>query len=210
MRRSVSPPSESPLGDSSDHSSDHAPGDGWGRRPAPNPNPPPLSTPSVNGHAHDPDDGPARGEAAGNGDVSGDGWPALHADALYGLAGDIVKAIAPETEADPAGVLLTLLTHVGNIIGRGGHLRRGDDPPPRQLVLVLGRRHRQRQGDRRERRGVCRSEGGFRVGGELYRTRPVVRRRVDRAGEGRRHDRPVHDRRDETATRPRNRVRPAR
>ncbi len=35
---------------------------------------------------------------------------ALHSDALHGLSGEIVRAIAPETEADPVAVLLTLLT----------------------------------------------------------------------------------------------------
>lgn len=44
-------------------------------------------------------------------------FPALHEDAYCGLAGNIVKAIEPETEADPAGVLLTLLTAFGNAVG---------------------------------------------------------------------------------------------
>jgi hypothetical protein len=57
----------------------------------------------------------------GTGNVSADGFPTLHAGALYGIAGDIVRVIAPETEADPAGVLLTLLTHVGDAVGRGPH-----------------------------------------------------------------------------------------
>ncbi|MBI1349131.1 DUF3987 domain-containing protein [bacterium] len=44
-------------------------------------------------------------------------FPTLHEDAYCGLAGNIVKAIEPETEADPAGVLLTLLTAFGNAVG---------------------------------------------------------------------------------------------
>lgn len=60
-----------------------------------------------------PDAGPLA-EAAGE-----PGWPVLHEDALYGLAGEIVRAVAPETEADPAGVLLGLLTCFGSAVGRG-------------------------------------------------------------------------------------------
>lgn len=41
--------------------------------------------------------------------------------AYYGLLGEIVGAIAPQTEADPVGLLLTLLSACGNIIGRGPH-----------------------------------------------------------------------------------------
>jgi hypothetical protein len=44
--------------------------------------------------------------------------PTLDDDAYHGLAGDIVKAIEPETEADPVGVLLTVLTAFGHAFGR--------------------------------------------------------------------------------------------
>ena len=50
-----------------------------------------------------------------------DDWPKLHADTLHGLAGAIVKAVAPESEADPAGILLTLLAAFGNAVGKGPH-----------------------------------------------------------------------------------------
>jgi Protein of unknown function (DUF3987) len=43
--------------------------------------------------------------------------------AYYGLAGDFVRLIEPETEADPAALLLTLLVHFGNIVGRSPHYR---------------------------------------------------------------------------------------
>lgn len=42
----------------------------------------------------------------------------LSDDAYYGIAGEIVRTIAPETEADPAAILLTLLTALGNAIGK--------------------------------------------------------------------------------------------
>lgn len=41
--------------------------------------------------------------------------------AFYGIAGEIVRAVAPHTEADPVGCLLTLLAAAGNIIGRDAH-----------------------------------------------------------------------------------------
>ena len=47
-----------------------------------------------------------------------DDWPTLDASAYVGIVGEIVRAIEPETEADPAGVLLTLLTCLGNAIGK--------------------------------------------------------------------------------------------
>jgi hypothetical protein len=49
-------------------------------------------------------------------------WPApLGEDAFHGIAGEIVRAIEPHTEADPAALLLTLLAAVGNLIGREPH-----------------------------------------------------------------------------------------
>lgn len=51
-------------------------------------------------------------------------WPdPLGEDALYGLAGDIVRTIEPHTEADPVGLLVQFLAAFGNIIGRCAHFR---------------------------------------------------------------------------------------
>jgi hypothetical protein len=50
-----------------------------------------------------------------------DEWPLLSPEALYGIAGDIVRAIAPETEADPVSILLSLLTAFGNAVGKCPH-----------------------------------------------------------------------------------------
>jgi hypothetical protein len=52
-------------------------------------------------------------------------WPTLHPDALHGLAGDIIKAISPETEADPAAVLLAVLVGFGSAVGRSPCFRVG-------------------------------------------------------------------------------------
>jgi hypothetical protein len=49
----------------------------------------------------------------------GDQWPEPLGDAAYrGLVGDIVRAIAPNTEADPAALLMQLLVAVGSVVGR--------------------------------------------------------------------------------------------
>ena len=46
-------------------------------------------------------------------------WPDPPADeAFYGLAGDIVKAIEPHSEADPIAIQAQLLCAFGNVIGR--------------------------------------------------------------------------------------------
>jgi hypothetical protein len=42
----------------------------------------------------------------------------LEPDALYGLAGDFVRAIEPYTEADPVAILGTILAMFGNVVGR--------------------------------------------------------------------------------------------
>ena len=49
-------------------------------------------------------------------------WPdPPERDAYYGLAGDLVDAIEPQSEADPAALLVQTLAVVGNVVGRGPH-----------------------------------------------------------------------------------------
>ncbi len=43
--------------------------------------------------------------------------------ALYGLAGEIVKKLKPETEAHPAALLAEILMSFGNIIGRTAYFQ---------------------------------------------------------------------------------------
>lgn len=47
--------------------------------------------------------------------------PTLPDAALYGLAGDIVRAIEPHTESDPAALLVQFLVAFGSAINRGPH-----------------------------------------------------------------------------------------
>lgn len=47
-------------------------------------------------------------------------WPApLRPAAFYGIIGDLIKVIAPHSEADPAALVIQLLVAIGNMIGRG-------------------------------------------------------------------------------------------
>lgn len=56
-------------------------------------------------------------------------WPILGADALYGVAGDVVRAITPHSEADQGNLLAHFLVMIGNAAGGNAH------------ALAAGRRH---------------------------------------------------------------------
>ena len=64
-------------------------------------------------------------------------WPVLGVAALHGLAGDIIRAIEPETEADPAAMLFTLLAQVGNVLGGDAYASVGDDHHPGRLYVAI-------------------------------------------------------------------------
>lgn len=57
--------------------------------------------------------------------------------AFHGLAGDYVRVVEPHSEADPAALLLTVLTMAGNAIGRGPHVQIEADRHTAQLYLLL-------------------------------------------------------------------------
>jgi hypothetical protein len=57
--------------------------------------------------------------------------------ALYGLAGEVVRTLAPHTEAQPEAILLQLLAAFGNIIGPGPHCMVGATRHTLNLFLVL-------------------------------------------------------------------------
>lgn len=66
-----------------------------------------------------------RGGSPGQGAFARDGssWPRPPAEpAFYGLAGDIVHAIEPHTEADPVGLLVQFLVVFGSMIGRSAYI----------------------------------------------------------------------------------------
>jgi hypothetical protein len=76
-------------------------------------------------------DPPAPAPAALPGPPPPDGWPApLDPIALTGLAGQVVAAVAPHTEADPAAIVASLLVGFGSLVG----------PEPRYLVGATAHR----------------------------------------------------------------------
>lgn len=64
-------------------------------------------------------------------------WPVLAKEALYGLAGDIVRVVDPYTEADRVSVLLNVLTAFGNCINATAHAKVQQDRHPARLFVVL-------------------------------------------------------------------------
>jgi 5S rRNA maturation endonuclease (ribonuclease M5) len=52
-----------------------------------------------------------------------DTWPVLQEEALYGLAGDFVRAIEPHSEADTAALLTQFLATFGIVIGRNRYFQ---------------------------------------------------------------------------------------
>jgi hypothetical protein len=74
-------------------------------------------------------------------------WPELSAEALYGLPGDIVRAIEPHSEADPAALLANVLCAFGNLVGRGAFARVGaDEHHLKNFVGLVGETAKGRKG----------------------------------------------------------------
>lgn len=93
--------------------------------------------PSANGH-HQADN--RRGDAPFDLIIPPDmaAWPAPPAkEVFHGLAGEIVRLIEPQTEADPVAVLTQILVMFGNAIGRTPHWTVEEDQHYGNLFLVL-------------------------------------------------------------------------
>lgn len=74
-------------------------------------------------------------------------WPTLEPEALHGLAGDVVDAVSPFTEADPAALLVTVLCIFGNVAGARPHMHQGNaDHPARLNVALVGQTAKSRKG----------------------------------------------------------------
>jgi hypothetical protein len=66
-------------------------------------------------------------------------WPEPPDDAVYyGPLGEIVRAVAPHTEADPVGVLGTLLVSVGACMGNLRYIYQGSAQAPNLFVVLVG------------------------------------------------------------------------
>jgi hypothetical protein len=82
------------------------------------------------------------------GDHSTEKWPqSLGDDAYYGIVGDIVHAIEPETEADPVAILLQLVSAFGNLCGRSCYYKvEGDRHPAIIWHILVGATSKARKG----------------------------------------------------------------
>jgi hypothetical protein len=119
--------------------------------------PPPAGNGNANGHFVSPAASPGtqaphqtQTQASSNqGPIpnSPQAWPKLDDAAYYGLAGEVVRTLLPETESDPAALLLQYLTSFGNMVGRTAHVRRANTSHFANLfVLIVGRSARSRKG----------------------------------------------------------------
>jgi hypothetical protein len=100
--------------------------------------PPPIGQPVENGH--DTETGWASTPVE-------EPWPEIEAEALHGLAGEVVDAIAPTTEADPIAILTHFLVEFGNILGRKSYcVADGAQHYPNLYALVIGRTSKGRKG----------------------------------------------------------------
>ena len=75
-------------------------------------------------------------------------WPqCLAPEAFHGLAGKIVYALDPHTEADSAALLTNLLVAAGVLFGDKPHFRIGGDKhPPRLFGILVGQTSKARKG----------------------------------------------------------------
>jgi hypothetical protein len=79
-------------------------------------------------------------------------WPVLAPEALHGLSGEVVQALAPETESDPVALLGQMLVAFGNAAGRGPHFRvEGDAHHANLFACLVGESSRGRKGTSRGR-----------------------------------------------------------
>ncbi len=63
--------------------------------------------------------------------------PILGEEALHGVAGQLIRTLAPHTEAHPAALLLQLLAAFGNAVGRGPHCMVGAARHSLNLFVIL-------------------------------------------------------------------------
>lgn len=74
-------------------------------------------------------------------------WPILDPEARYGIFGEIVNLIEPQTEADPMAILLQAIVNFGATVGRGPHVRvEGDQHHAAVYAVVVGESSKARKG----------------------------------------------------------------
>jgi len=75
-------------------------------------------------------------------------WPdAIREEGFHGIAGAIVRAIEPHSEADPAALLVQTLILMGSIFGRlGYYLAEGDRHHANEYAVIVGTTSKGRKG----------------------------------------------------------------
>ena len=74
-------------------------------------------------------------------------WPEIDPEAFHGLAGEIVEAIAPLTEADPVALLAQQLATFGSAFGRHAFYRVGNTKQyPNLYEIIVGQTAKGRKG----------------------------------------------------------------
>ena len=74
-------------------------------------------------------------------------WPELPEQALHGLAGDVVRSLAPQTESDPVALLLQFLVSFGNAVGRGPYYQvEADKHFTNLFAIFVGQSSKSRKG----------------------------------------------------------------
>jgi hypothetical protein len=74
-------------------------------------------------------------------------WPSIDGAAYYGLAGDIVRAVEPHSEADPTALLVQVLVMAGSLIGRGAYFQvESDRHHPNLFGVLVGESGKGRKG----------------------------------------------------------------
>ncbi|HEX5461372.1 MAG TPA: hypothetical protein VFX20_15515 [Steroidobacteraceae bacterium] len=74
-------------------------------------------------------------------------WPIRDHAARYGIFGEIVNLIEPQTEADPMAILLQAMVSFGATVGRGPHVRvEGDQHHAAVYVVIVGESSKARKG----------------------------------------------------------------
>ena len=126
----------------------------------------------------------------------GEDWPEpLGLAAYHGLAGEVVMAIEPHTEADVAAILLQFLAAIGNALGRRAYFLVEDTRHyPNLFVVLVGKTAKARKGTswgrvRQLFEGSgwvlhCITEGLSTGEGLIHRVRDqVIERKRDKGGE---------------------------
>jgi hypothetical protein len=66
-------------------------------------------------------------------------WPSIRPEAFQGLAGDLVRAVEPYTEADPISILIQFIVGFGNAVGREAYFQvEGDRHHGNLFTAIVG------------------------------------------------------------------------